>query len=63
MGHVLGLISSISLVLLFGLLQGQAGVILKLPDQKAQGFLVSIALKRLFPEYAHKLFGEMTVGI
>jgi hypothetical protein len=36
-------------------------VILELPDLKAQGFLVLIAFKRLFPENAHKLFSEMTV--
>jgi hypothetical protein len=45
------------------LLQGEAGVVLELPDQKAQGFLVLIALKRLFSEHAHKIFGEMLVKI
>jgi hypothetical protein len=42
-------------------LQEQAGVILELPDQKARGFLVLIAFKRLFSEHAHKMFGEMPV--
>jgi hypothetical protein len=45
------------------LLQGEAGVVLELPDQKAQGFLVLIAFKRLFSEHAHKIFGEMLVKI
>jgi hypothetical protein len=36
---------------------------LELPDRKAQGFLVPIVLKRLLPEYAHKVFGEMFVRI
>jgi hypothetical protein len=31
------------LSLWFKLLQGEAGIILELPDQKARGFLVSIA--------------------
>jgi hypothetical protein len=35
--------------------------ILELLDQKARGFLVPIALKRLFTEHARKLFGEMPV--
>jgi hypothetical protein len=35
--------------------------ILELPDQKARYFLVLIALKRLFPKHAHKVFGEMSV--
>jgi hypothetical protein len=39
------------------------GDTLELPDQKARGFLVSIALKQLFPEHAYKIFGEMSVGI
>jgi hypothetical protein len=45
-----------------GLLQGQAGVVLELPHQKAQGFLVLIALIWLFLEYARKVFGEIPVG-
>jgi hypothetical protein len=44
-----------------GLLQGKVGITLELSDQKARGFLVPIALKRLFPEHAHKVFGEMSV--
>jgi hypothetical protein len=42
-------------------LQEEAGVILQLPDRKAQGFLVLISFKRLFSEYVHQLFGEMPV--
>jgi hypothetical protein len=38
-----------------------AGVVLELLDQKARGFLVLIALKRLFSEHDCKLFGEMSV--
>jgi hypothetical protein len=44
-------------------LQGKAGVVLELPDQKAQGFLVPIALKQLFPEHVHKVFGQIPVRI
>jgi hypothetical protein len=44
-----------------GLLQGEAGVVLELPDQKARVFLVLIALTRRFPEHARKLFDEMPV--
>jgi hypothetical protein len=36
---------------------------LELPDQKTRAFLVSIIFKRLFPEHAHKVFGEMIVRI
>jgi hypothetical protein len=36
-------------------------VIFELSDQKARGFLVSIALNRLLPEHACKMFGEMLV--
>jgi hypothetical protein len=43
------------------LLQGEAGVVLELPDQKAQGFLVLIVLKQLFLEHACKVFSEMPV--
>jgi hypothetical protein len=45
------------------LLQGEAGIILELPDRKARGFIVLIAFKRLFPERAHQVFGEMSVRI
>jgi hypothetical protein len=45
------------------LLQGEAGVVLELPDQKVQGFLVSIALNRLFFKHAHKVFGEIPVRL
>jgi hypothetical protein len=41
--------------------QVEASVVLELPDQKARGFLVQIALKWLFPEHARKVFGEMAV--
>jgi hypothetical protein len=41
------------------LLQGEAGVILKSPDQKTRGFLVQIVLPQSFPEHAHQVFGEM----
>jgi hypothetical protein len=44
-----------------GLLQGEAGIIVELPDQKARGFLVQIALTQWFLEHAHKVFGEMPV--
>jgi hypothetical protein len=44
-----------------GLLQGQTGVVLELLDQKARGFLVLIALIRLFLEHARKVFGEIPV--
>jgi hypothetical protein len=37
------------------------GHTLDLLDQKVQSFLVSIALKRLFPEHNYKVFGEMLV--
>jgi hypothetical protein len=36
-----------------------AGFVLKLPNQKAQVFLVLIALMQWFFEHAHKVFGEM----
>jgi hypothetical protein len=42
-------------------LQGEAGDILELPDQKAQDFFVLITLNRLFPEHARMVFGEMPV--
>jgi hypothetical protein len=45
------------------LLRGEVGVILDLSDQKAQDFLVLIALKRLLPEHACKVLGEMTVMV
>jgi hypothetical protein len=38
------------------------GYTLELPDQKARGLLVQIVLKRLSPEHAHKVFGEMPDG-
>jgi hypothetical protein len=41
--------------------QGEADVLLELTDQKARGFLVLIALNRLLPEHACKMFGEMLV--
>jgi hypothetical protein len=34
---------------------------LELPDQRARGFLVPFALKRLFPQHIHMLFGEMSM--
>jgi hypothetical protein len=46
-----------------GLLQDVPGIILELPDQKARGFLVLIALKWLFLEHARKVFDEMPVRI
>jgi hypothetical protein len=39
------------------------GLTLELLDRKARGFLALIVLKRLFPEHAHKVFGEMPVRI
>jgi hypothetical protein len=44
-------------------LQEEAGVILKLPDQKTQGLLVLIAFKRLFPVHSRKVFDEIPVRI
>jgi hypothetical protein len=41
------------------MLQVKPGCILELPDQKARGFLVLIALERLFLKHAHKVFGEI----
>jgi hypothetical protein len=41
----------------------RSGLTLELLDQKSRGFLASIVLKRLFPEYARKVFGEMPVRI
>jgi hypothetical protein len=43
------------------LLQGEASVVLELPDQKAQVFLVPIAVTWWFSEYARKVFGEIVV--
>jgi hypothetical protein len=42
-------------------LQEEAGIILESPDQKTRGFVVQIALSRLFTEHVHQVFGEMTV--
>jgi hypothetical protein len=42
-----------------GLLQGESGVVLELPDQKAQVFLVLIALTGRFSKHARKVFDEM----
>jgi hypothetical protein len=44
-------------------LQEEVGVILKLPDQKTQGFLVLIAFKRLFPVHTRKVFDKIPVRI
>jgi hypothetical protein len=41
----------------------KAGVVLELLDHNARGFLVPIALKRLFPEHARQVFGEISVRI
>jgi hypothetical protein len=41
----------------------KAGIDLELPDQKAQVFLVLIALTRWFPVHVHKVFGEIPVRI
>jgi hypothetical protein len=37
--------------------------VLELSDQKTQGFLLSIVVKRLFSDNADKLFGEISVRI
>jgi hypothetical protein len=37
------------------------GHTLELLDRKAQSFLVSITVKRLFLKHVHKVFGEMLV--
>jgi hypothetical protein len=42
-----------------GLLHVEVGAILKLPDQKARGFLVLIALSRWFSKHGRKVFDEM----
>jgi hypothetical protein len=55
--------SSILFVLWFGLLQGDPGPSLELPNRKTRGFIVQIALPRWFPERIHQLFGEMTLRI
>jgi hypothetical protein len=39
------------------------GHTLELLDQKARGLLVQIVLKRLSPEHAHNVFGEIPVRI
>jgi hypothetical protein len=46
----------------YGLLQVKADFILSYWIKKAQGFIVPIALKRLLPEHAHKVFDEIHVG-
>jgi hypothetical protein len=46
-----------------GLLQGKAGVVFKLSDRKARGFIVQIALLRCFSERVHQGLGEMLVRI
>jgi hypothetical protein len=46
-----------------GLLQGETSVVLKLPDRKARGFIVQIALPRCFSECAHQIFSEMPVRV
>jgi hypothetical protein len=45
-----------------GLLQREIGVVLELPVQKAQYFIVLIALTRLFLEHVRKLFSEIPVN-
>jgi hypothetical protein len=37
------------------------GVVVELPNQKAQVFLVLIVLTRWFSEHIHKVFGEISV--
>jgi hypothetical protein len=44
-----------------GLFQGESRSCLELSDQNARGFLILIALKRLLPEHARKVFGEIPV--
>jgi hypothetical protein len=39
----------------------EAVCVLELPDQKARGLLVLIALRGLFPKRVHKVFGELPV--
>jgi hypothetical protein len=38
------------------------GIVLELPDQMTKGFIVLIALKRLFHEHARKVFDKMLVS-
>jgi hypothetical protein len=44
-----------------GFLQVDLGLVLELPNKKAQSFLISIALNRLFSEHAHKMFDEISM--
>jgi hypothetical protein len=44
-----------------GLLQGESWSCLELPDQKARGFQVQIALTRRFVKHAREVFDEMLV--
>jgi hypothetical protein len=48
-------------ILVWIIAETHPGYTLELPDRKARGFLVLIALKRLFPEHTHRVFGEMSV--
>jgi hypothetical protein len=41
----------------------RSGYTLELSDQNVRDFLVPVAFKRLFPEYAHKVFGEISVRL
>jgi hypothetical protein len=43
--------------------QRDVGITFESLNQKTRGFVVQIALPRLFPECAHQVFGEMSVRI
>jgi hypothetical protein len=43
------------------LLQGEVGIVLELPDQKARVFSVPIAVTRWFPKHVRRVLGEMSV--
>jgi hypothetical protein len=45
----------------FSILVGEAGIVLELPDQKAQVFSVLIVFTRWFAKYGRKVFDEMPV--
>jgi hypothetical protein len=43
------------------LLQGEVGIVLELPNQKARVFSVPIAVTRWFPKHVRRVLGEMSV--
>jgi hypothetical protein len=53
--------SVLQFLIVSGLLQGEVGVVLELPDQKARVFYVSIALTRWFLKHVLKVLSEMSL--